>query len=109
MANIYYDKDADLSLLKGKHIAVIGYGSQGHAHALNMRDTIAAAEAAGMDMGGADVRVGLYPGSKSWAKAEADGLRVTTADEAAREADVIMILAPDTRRRRFIRNLSCPT
>ena len=96
MANIYYDKDADLSLLKGKHIAVIGYGSQGHAHALNMRDTIAAAEAAGVDMGGADVRVGLYPGSKSWAKAEADGLRVTTVDEAAKEADVIMILAPDT-------------
>ena len=63
MAKIYYDKDADLGLLKGKKIAIIGYGSQGHAHALNLRDS------------GADVRVGLYPGSKSWAKAEAQGLR----------------------------------
>ncbi|MCZ7569051.1 MAG: ketol-acid reductoisomerase [Ardenticatenaceae bacterium] len=84
MATIYYDKDADMSLLSGKKIAVIGYGSQGHAHALNLRDS------------GADVRVGLYPGSKSWPKAEADGLTVKTVAEAAQEADVIMILAPDT-------------
>ena len=84
MANIYYDKDADLSLLDGKKIAIIGYGSQGHAHALNLRDS------------GADVRVGLYPGSKSWAKAEAEGLRVLPVADACAEADVIMLLAPDT-------------
>ena len=88
MANIYYDKDADLGLLNGKKVAIIGYGSQGHAHALNLRDS------------GVDVRVGLYPGSKSWAKAEAPGLRVLTADQACAEADVIMMLAPDTSRRR---------
>lgn len=84
MANIYYDNDADLSLLDGKKIAVIGYGSQGHAHALNLRDS------------GADVRVGLYPGSKSRAKAEAEGLRVMSVADACAEADVIMLLAPDT-------------
>ncbi len=84
MANIYYDKDADLSLLDGKRIAIIGYGSQGHAHALNLRDS------------GADVRVGLYAGSKSWAKAEADGLRVLPVADACAEADVIMVLIPDT-------------
>jgi ketol-acid reductoisomerase len=85
VANIYYDNDADLSLLDGKKIAVIGYGSQGHAHALNLRDS------------GADVRVGLYPGSKSWAKAEAEGLRVMSVADACAEADVIMLLAPDTK------------
>jgi ketol-acid reductoisomerase len=84
MAKIYYDKDADLGLLNGKKIAVIGFGSQGHAHALNLRDS------------GADVRVGLYPGSKSWAKAEAQGLRVLPTDQACAEADVIMLLVPDT-------------
>jgi ketol-acid reductoisomerase len=84
VANIYYDKDADLALLNGKKIAIIGYGSQGHAHSLNLRDS------------GADVRVGLQPGSKSWAKAEAEGLPVLPTAEAAAEADVIMILAPDT-------------
>ena len=84
MATIYYDQDADMKLLNGKRIAVIGYGSQGHAHALNLRDS------------GMDVRVGLYPGSKSRAKAEADGLTVKTVAEAAQEADIIMILAPDT-------------
>jgi ketol-acid reductoisomerase len=84
VANIYYDKDADPSLLDGKKIAIIGYGSQGHAHALNLRDS------------GADVRVGLYPGSKSWAKAEAEGLRVLPVADACAEADVIMLLAPDT-------------
>ncbi len=85
MANIYYDNDADLSLLDGKKIAVIGYGSQGHAHALNLRDS------------GADVRVGLHSGSKSRAKAEAEGLRVMSVADACAEADVIMLLAPDTK------------
>jgi ketol-acid reductoisomerase len=84
VAKIYYDKDADLNLLAGKKIAVIGFGSQGHAHALNLRDS------------GADVRVGLYPGSKSWAKAEGQGLRVLSVADACAEADVIMILLPDT-------------
>lgn len=84
MANIYYDKDADLALLEGKKIAVLGYGSQGHAHALNLRDS------------GMDVRVGLYEGSKSWDKAEAAGLKVMTTADACAEADVIMLLAPDT-------------
>lgn len=83
MAEIYYDDDADLSLIQGKHVAVIGYGSQGHAHALNLRDS------------GVDVRVGLKEGSKSRAKAEEEGLRVLTPREAAEEADVIVILAPD--------------
>ena len=81
--DIYYDKDADLSLLKDKTIGIIGFGSQGHAHALNLKDS------------GLNVLVGLYPGSKSWAKAEGAGLRVGTASDVAREADVIMILAPD--------------
>jgi ketol-acid reductoisomerase len=85
VANIYYDSDADLSLLDGKKIAVIGYGSQGHAHALNLRDS------------GADVRVGLHSGSKSRAKAEAEGLRVMSVADACAEADVIMLLAPDTK------------
>ena len=85
MANIYYDKDADMSLLEGKKIAVIGYGSQGHAHAQNLRDS------------GFDVRVGLHPESKSRAKAENDGLPVKSVAEAAAEADIIMILAPDTK------------
>ncbi len=85
MANIYYDDDADLDLLKDKKIAIIGYGSQGHAHALNLQDN------------GMDVRVGLYEGSKSWPIAEANGLTVKTTAEAAEEADIIMILAPDTK------------
>jgi ketol-acid reductoisomerase len=83
MATMYYDKDADLSLLNGRKIAVIGFGSQGHAHALNLKDS------------GCDVIIGLYPGSRSWEKAEASGLRVVTVEQAAREADIIMILAPD--------------
>jgi len=84
MAKIYYDSDADLGLLKGKKIAVIGYGSQGHAHALNLKDS------------GCDVTVGLYKGSKSWPKAEKDGLKVDTVANAAKAADIIMILLPDT-------------
>ncbi len=82
-AKIYYDQDADLGLLKGKKIAVIGYGSQGHAHALNLKDS------------GQDVVVGLYKGSGSWSKAETDGLKVATVAEAAQMADIIMILLPD--------------
>lgn len=80
---IYYEKDCDLNLIKGKKIAIIGYGSQGHAHALNLKDS------------GCDVIVGLYEGSKSWAKAESQGLKVYTAAEAAKQADIIMILIND--------------
>ena len=82
-ATIFYNDDADLSLIQGRTVAVIGYGSQGHAHALNLRDS------------GVKVIVGLSEGSKSRAKAEAEGLRVATVAEAAAEADVIMILTPD--------------
>ncbi len=82
-ARIYYDADADLNLIKGKKIAVLGYGSQGHAHALSLRDS------------GCDVLVGLYEGSRSWAVAEADGLRVTTVAEAVVQADVVIVLLPD--------------
>ncbi len=82
-ARIYYDQDADLGLLKSKTIAIVGYGSQGHAHALNLRDS------------GLDVVVGLYKGSRSWAKAETDGVRVATVADAAQMADVVMILLPD--------------
>jgi len=84
MTQIRYDKDADLDLIKSKKVAIIGYGSQGHAHALNLRDS------------GVDVRVGLQAGSASRAKAEIHGLRVVDVATAAAEADVIMILAPDT-------------
>ncbi|HLI02172.1 MAG TPA: NAD(P)-binding domain-containing protein, partial [Acidimicrobiales bacterium] len=83
-ATIYYASDADPALIAGRKVAIIGYGSQGHAHALNLRDS------------GVDVRVGLRPGSSSRAKAETAGLRVTGIAEAAAEADVIMLLAPDT-------------
>src|SRR3954465_3655395 len=80
---MFYDDDADLSLIQGKNVAVLGYGSQGHAHALSLRDS------------GVDVRVGLPEGSKSRPKAEAEGLRVLTPAEAVEESDVIVILAPD--------------
>jgi len=83
MARMYYDTDANLDVLAGKTIAIIGYGSQGHAHALNLRDS------------GLDVIVGLYPGSKSTAKAEAEGLTVKTVADASAAADFIMILLPD--------------
>lgn len=97
MATVYYDKDADLSVLAGKKIAIIGYGSQGHAHALNLRDS------------GMDVRVGLYPGSPSWPKAEAAGLIVKSTTEAAAEADVIMMLAPDTSQATIYREAIAPS
>jgi ketol-acid reductoisomerase len=83
MARMYYDSDANLDLLAGKTIAIIGYGSQGHAHALNLKDS------------GLNVIVGLYPGSKSVAKAEAAGLTVKNVPDAAKAADLIMILLPD--------------
>jgi ketol-acid reductoisomerase len=84
MPNVYYEKDADPTLIAARKVAILGYGSQGHAHALNLRDT------------GVDVRVGLREGSSSWAKAEAAGLRVVPVATAAAEADLIMILLPDT-------------
>ncbi len=83
MANIYYQEDCNLSMLDGKTIAVIGYGSQGHAHALNAKES------------GCNVIIGLYEGSRSWAKAEAQGFQVYTAAEAAKKADIIMILIND--------------
>ncbi|MDR1450332.1 MAG: ketol-acid reductoisomerase [Propionibacteriaceae bacterium] len=83
MAHLFYDDDADLAAIQRRRTAVIGYGSQGHAHALSLRDS------------GVDVRVGLRPGSPSWAKAEAEGLRVVSVSEAVKEANLIMILAPD--------------
>ena len=82
-AKIYYQEDCNLSLLEGKTIAVIGYGSQGHAHALNAKES------------GCNVIIGLYEGSKSWAKAEKQGFEVYTAAEAAKRADIIMILIND--------------
>ena len=83
MAEMYYDDDADLSIIQGRKVAIMGFGSQGHAHALSLRDS------------GVDVRVGLQEGSKSRAKAEEDGLRVVDPATAAAEADVIMVLVPD--------------
>jgi ketol-acid reductoisomerase len=85
MAQLYYDNSADLALIQGKKVAIIGYGSQGHAHALNLRDS------------GVSVRVGLQPGSGSLARAQKEGLTVNTPAEAAAWADVIMILTPDTK------------
>ncbi len=85
MAKLYYDQDADLNLLKDKTVAVIGYGSQGHAHALNLHDS------------GVHVIVGLHEGSKSRAKAEADGLEVRSVADATAAADVVMVLIPDTK------------
>jgi ketol-acid reductoisomerase len=91
MATVYYEKDADPGIIAGRKVAVVGYGSQGHAHALNLRDS------------GVDVRVGLRDGSSSAAKAVAAGLRVSSVADAAREADVIMILAPDTEQQAIYR------
>ena len=85
MATVLYEKDADSSLIAGRKVAVIGYGSQGHAHALNLKES------------GVDVRVGLRDGSSSKKKAEEAGLRVLSIADATAEADVVMILLPDTR------------
>jgi ketol-acid reductoisomerase len=95
-ATIYYDDDADLALLEGRKVAVLGYGSQGHAHALNLRDS------------GVDVRVGLRTGSSSWAKAEAAGLRVLSTADACREASIIMVLLPDTEQAHVYRDEIAP-
>jgi ketol-acid reductoisomerase len=89
VAQMFYDDDADLSVIQGKNVAVLGYGSQGHAHALSLRDS------------GVDVRVGLLEGSASRAKAEAEGLRVLTPAEAVEESDVIVVLAPDPAQRKL--------
>lgn len=96
MTTVLYEKDADSSLISGRKVAVIGYGSQGHAHALNLRDS------------GVDVRVGLRSGSASWSKAEAAGLRVATIADATQEADLIMILAPDTEQASIYENEIAP-
>ena len=87
MAELFYEDDADLSIIQGRKVAILGYGSQGHAHALNLRDS------------GVDVRVGLAEGSKSRAKAEAEGLRVVDPATACAEADLIMVLVPDPAQR----------
>jgi ketol-acid reductoisomerase len=96
MATIYYDNDADLSLIQSRNVAIIGYGSQGHAHALNLKDS------------GVSVAIGLADGSKSRAKAQAAGLDVKTVAEAARWADVIMILVPDTTAPKVYRDSIAP-
>lgn len=91
MAKMYYEKDANLGLMKGKTVAVIGYGSQGHAHALNLKES------------GVDVVVGLYQGSKSWKKAEAAGLKVMESAEAVKAADFVMVLIPDEKQAKLYR------
>jgi ketol-acid reductoisomerase len=91
VAEMFYDDDADLSVVQNRHVAVLGYGSQGHAHALSLRDS------------GVDVRVGLLEGSRSRPKAEAEGLRVVTPYEACEEADLIVVLAPDPAQRDLYR------
>ena len=96
MAKIYYQEDCNLSLLEGKTIAIIGYGSQGHAHALNLKES------------GCNVIVGLYKGSKSWAKAEAQGFEVYTAAEAAKKADIIMILINDEKQAKMYKEDIAP-
>ena len=96
MANVYYEKDADRSLIADRKVAVIGYGSQGHAHALNLKES------------GIDVRVGLREGSGSRAKAEAAGLKVASVAEASAEADIIMVLAPDTEQKAIYDNDIAP-
>ena len=91
-AKIYYQEDCNLSLLEGKTIAIIGYGSQGHAHALNLKES------------GCNVIIGLYEGSRSWAKAEAQGFEVYTSAEAAKKADIIMILINDEKQAALYKN-----
>ncbi len=96
MAHMFYDKDADLELIRSKKVAIVGYGSQGHAHALNLKDS------------GVDVQVGLAEGSRSKAKAEAAGLKVTSVADAAKWADVIMLLAPDTKQPKIYNDSVAP-
>ena len=91
MAKMFYEKDTNLGLLQGKKVAVIGFGSQGHAHALNLHES------------GVDVVVGLYEGSKSWDKVKEAGLEVATTAEAAKKADIIMILVPDEKQAKLYR------
>lgn len=96
MAKIFYQQDCDLQKLNGKTVAIIGYGSQGHAHALNLKDS------------GVKVIVGLYEGSRSWAKAESQGLQVMTAADAAKNADVIMILINDEKQAKLYKESIAP-
>jgi ketol-acid reductoisomerase len=92
MSKLYYDLDANWDIIRSKKITVVGYGSQGHAHALNLHES------------GLDVTVGLYKGSKSWSKAESDGLKVATVGDAVAGADIIMILIPDEKQAQVYRN-----
>lgn len=92
MAKMYYEQDVDVKILENKKVAVIGYGSQGHAHALNLKDS------------GIDVRVGLYAGSKSWEAAQKAGLNVMDAAQAAKEADIIMIVIPDEKQAKLFKD-----
>ena len=96
MAKMFYEKDTNLGLLQGKKVAVIGFGSQGHAHALNLHES------------GVDVVVGLYEGSKSWDKVKEAGLEVTTTSEAAKNADIIIILVPDEKQAKLYREEIAP-
>jgi len=96
VAELFYDDDADLSIIAGRKVAVIGYGSQGHAHALNLRDS------------GVDVRVGLREGSASRVKADNEGLRVLSVADATKEADVVVVLAPDQVQRHLYRDEIAP-
>jgi ketol-acid reductoisomerase len=96
MSKLYYDLDANWDIISGKKIAVIGYGSQGHAHALNLKES------------GIDVTVGLYKGSKSWLKAESDGLKVAAVSDAVSGADIVMILIPDERQGQVYRDHIAP-
>jgi ketol-acid reductoisomerase len=96
MGRMYYDKDADLKVLEGRTVAIVGYGSQGHAHALNLKES------------GVNVVVGLKEDSKSKARAQSHGLTVKTVEEAAKEADVIMVLAPDTAQKRIYEESIAP-
>lgn len=96
MAKMFYEKDTNLGLLQGKKVAVIGFGSQGHAHALNLHES------------GIDVVVGLYEGSKSWDKVKEAGLEVATTAEAAKKADIIMILVPDEKQAKLYREEIAP-
>lgn len=96
MAKMYYEADGNLEVLRGKRVAVLGYGSQGHAHALNLKES------------GVETLVGLYKGSRSWEKAENDGLVVKEVDESVREADIVMFLLPDTKQKEVYEKLVKP-